>query len=519
MAEDPDEALIPRRFGGGGYNMAEDPDDGDDHEDYDEAIVMDMGSHTIKAGFITDSRPRISVPSLVRNGGELACGKLYPKIYVGNDVLPTPENENGKHFQGPYCGIAFDREGPRRPIDRGIFTCSSDMEAIWHHIYYSKLRACPEEHPLFLTEPLLNTKANRERMATVLFDTFQVPALQISPSASLVLHLEGKPTGVALELGFTTSHAVPIFEGYILPHAIVRLDVGGRDVTGYLATLLDERGLWGQFSNGSEWGVGWETARDVKERFAYVALDFDADMNAAAETPALNKTHRVPRSPYWRQDNIVVGNERFRCAEVLFQPSLAHNRVMTAPVFQDGRAFRAAVGLGLSNEGVRARAERLGATGREGLLQLDEACLHAVAAFLSGHNASQISPSVTTWTKCPTQVSTCKGLQQVCGIHGCVFRAIMSCEIRVRPVLFANVVLSGGTTALPGIAERMAKELENRVPSTVNVGVIVSGGEIESVERKYSTWVGAKHKAELNGWISKLEYDKVGPAIVHRASY
>lgn len=106
---------------------------------------------------------------------------------------------------------------------------------------------------------------------------------------------------------------------------------------------------------------------------------------------------------------------------------------------------------------------------------------------------------------------------EVAGVHETTFNSIMKCDLDIRKDLYANIILSGGSTMFPGISDRMNKEITNLAPSSLKVKIIAPP------ERNFSVYIGGACLASLSTfeemWISREEYDETGPSIVHRKCF
>lgn len=259
-------------------------------------IILDNGTGYTKAGFSGQDAPIAVFP----------CCIGRPKN------ICMMQGHEGKDY---YIGSQADQKRGilklNYPIEHGVVNDWDDMEKIWDHTFTNELRVKADEHNVMLTEAPLNPKINREKMASIMFNTFQTPGVYIAIQAVLSLYSAGKFTGLVCDSGDGVTHLVPIYDGYSLPHSILRMNLAGRDLTNYMAKILNERGL--NFTTSAE----LEIVKNIKEKMCYVALDFSEELKKSQTGALKDGQYELPDGKI-----ISIGDQMFRCPEVIFDPTI-----------------------------------------------------------------------------------------------------------------------------------------------------------------------------------------------------
>jgi actin-related protein len=259
-------------------------------------VVIDNGSGSTKAGFAGAEGPKSIFPTIIGSpkSNQLMVGGQNKDFFVGFEAVAKAALLN-----------------LRQPIDNGLATNWDDMERLWNHTFYNELLTSPDEHPVVLTEKPMCPRMNREKMIQIMFETFNVRGFYSGVQAVLALFSLGRTTGVVWDAGEGVSFTVPIYEGYGLPHAILRSALSGSDLTNLLMKMLAEGGYDPAILKFAE-------VRAMKEQVCQVALDYQAEIQKAEAVKA-------PKARFQLSNGLEVayGTEYFRCPEALFTPSIA----------------------------------------------------------------------------------------------------------------------------------------------------------------------------------------------------
>eukprot|EP01099_Mayorella_cantabrigiensis_P007570 TRINITY_DN6747_c0_g1_i1.p1 TRINITY_DN6747_c0_g1~~TRINITY_DN6747_c0_g1_i1.p1 ORF type:complete len:299 (-),score=41.64 TRINITY_DN6747_c0_g1_i1:427-1323(-) len=261
-------------------------------------LVIDNGSGSIKVGLSVHSTPQFQIPTVVYKTRHIPDVTINSSIRFGDQ----------QHSESAFI--------PTSPIQHGMIMSFDEMIEFWNYIFTEKLRVKPNEHPILMTEPVLNPAFNRERTTHIMFETFGVPCLYLTPDSPLALHAMKRLSGLVINCGFGDFQPVAVFDGYVIRHTLQRLHMTG-DLADDMSYLLNKRGL--PFSSIHSRFV----ARKLVETNCFVALDYE---KAMSESLTKNKNENDLQTFELPDGQVIsVDVERFQVPEVYFNPGVIRN--------------------------------------------------------------------------------------------------------------------------------------------------------------------------------------------------
>ena len=248
----------------------------------------------------------------------IVCDNGSGTIRIGWAGEDVPKSNFYSTSAGSKPVSEFTSKLSESPIETGVIKDWDSIEKIWNMAFHDHLQATDGESPVLMTEPCLNPKTNREKMTEIMFEKFNVPAFYLANQAVLAAYAHGRVTGLVLDSGVDKTDAVPVYEGYAIPHAALRLDLGGNHLTNYLDEMLRERGIT----------LNKATVGDIKEKLCYVDVNYKWnweeldwwELNRNTEktsSTSHEKSYELPDGKIIR-----IKEETFKCPEPLFMPSL-----------------------------------------------------------------------------------------------------------------------------------------------------------------------------------------------------
>ncbi|KII62988.1 Actin-related protein 3 [Thelohanellus kitauei] len=283
---------------------------------YPPACVVDSGTGFAKLGFAGNVEPTFIMPSTIavkeqaQMGGKASMKGLEDlDFFIGDEAMDKPG------YSTKY------------PIRHGLIENWDWMEKTLEQTLYKYLNVNPTDHCFLLTEPPLNPPENREFVAEIMFETFNVPGLYIAVQAVLALAASWTSkqvskrtlTGTVIDSGDGVTHVIPVSEGYVIGSCIKHIPIAGRDITNFVLQMLRDR------SETVPPDMALDVAREIKEQYCYTCSDVVKEYQKYdAEPQKWIKQHKF-RHPVSKKEYVIdVGYERFLAPEIFFSPEISN---------------------------------------------------------------------------------------------------------------------------------------------------------------------------------------------------
>ncbi|KRY86183.1 Actin-related protein 3 [Trichinella pseudospiralis] len=269
-----------------------------------------------KIGFAGNTHPNFIIPTVIACRSQSYNIPNTGRMPIDMDFFIGDEALNATNYSIRY------------PVRHGVVEDWNLMERFLEHSIFKYLRIEPEDHNFLMTESPLNTPENREYLAEVMFESFNVPGLYIAVQVAFLAVAAswvGCPqenrslTAFVIDIGDGITHCVPVIDGYTLASCSRFMPIAGREVTFFIQNLLRER------ETGIPPEQSMETARNIKEKYCYVSPNImkefsKYDENLSKFIKKYEGQHAVTKKPF----NVEVGYERFLGPEIFFSPEFAN---------------------------------------------------------------------------------------------------------------------------------------------------------------------------------------------------
>eukprot|EP00927_Polykrikos_kofoidii_P045459 TRINITY_DN39458_c0_g1_i1.p1 TRINITY_DN39458_c0_g1~~TRINITY_DN39458_c0_g1_i1.p1 ORF type:complete len:437 (-),score=89.43 TRINITY_DN39458_c0_g1_i1:177-1412(-) len=262
--------------------------------DEQEVIVLDHGSGYLKVGFSGEDTPRAVFPTAVANTIVDEAREDEPSVSVD-----ATAQKKSQAFFGD-AALMQANASIVRPVRRGEIQntqqCKDAFESLWEHTFRVALGIEQEEFPILIADPFphgQSTYQSRVWMTEIMFERLKVKSLAIFNTAVLSLFSTGKTRGLVVESGEGLTQAVPVFEGYAIPHAIFKMEVAGQDITSKVQQMMDsstgEDAMAGKIYVGDP-----RVMQALKEKVCTVALSHTAAMKGPDTASEEDKSFELP---------------------------------------------------------------------------------------------------------------------------------------------------------------------------------------------------------------------------------
>jgi len=256
--------------------------------DEQDVIVLDNGSGYLKVGFSGEDAPRAVLPTAV---GTITVDETREEE---QSVSDSAAQKKSQAFYGEEV-LTQPNATVMKPVKRGEIQISDSaykdaLESLWEHTFRNVLGVEQEELPVLIADALPLGQAaypSRQWVAEIMFEKLKVKSLAIFNTAVLSLFSTGRTRGLVVESGEGLTQAVPVFEGYAIPHAIFKMEVAGLDITEKVMQLMQD-------ADGFEHASSGRVMQALKEKVCNVAGSHHAAMKGPDTADEESKSFELP---------------------------------------------------------------------------------------------------------------------------------------------------------------------------------------------------------------------------------